>query len=301
MSLSTEVLTPEALAGIDPDALVDLLPAWLAGTVDATVSAQVRTAVSQVLAQAPAGAIAVAMARFPALGDAYDLHPADPLVRDVSRAYSGCLAAPGSTAHGLEQLRAAVHAGPVLLIGNHLSYVDTQLTDMLLARQDPALADRLVTIAGPKVYETTFRRFASLGLSTLKTAQSSTLSTNDAGLSPREIAEIALGTVRQAHDLLQAGRLVLLYPEGTRSRTGQLGPFLRGADRYTRLDGLQLVPVALTGSDRVFPIDAERLGPARVEVRFGAPIPVAGLARGQALAAAHAALAALLAGGPGDR
>jgi len=284
------------LQALDVPAIRALVPAWLATTVTG-VGADVERAVADVVAATADDELTAAFAALQGLGDSYRLYEADPFARRVSRAYISPLLLPGSDSDGTEHVAAALAAGPVLFVGNHRSYVDTQLTDALLARVRPDLADRLVTVAGPKVYATSFRRFASLGLATLKTAQSSQLATNDAGLSPREVARIALDTVRQAHALMASGRPVLLYPEGTRSRSGDLGPFLRAADRYARLDGLSVVPVALSGSEQVFPVDAEQLAPVVVRLRFGAPLAVAGIPRGQVLARARDALADMLAAG----
>ncbi|RME21593.1 MAG: 1-acyl-sn-glycerol-3-phosphate acyltransferase [Deltaproteobacteria bacterium] len=286
-------MTDDALLALEPAAIRRLLPSWLAATVT-EVGDEVERVVAEVVAASDDTDLARAFAALQCLGEEFRLYEADPFARRVSRAYMGPLLRPGSDIDGVDHVVGAAQSGPVLLVGNHRSYVDTQLTDALLARVRPDLADRLVTVAGPKVYATTFRRFASLGLTTLKTAQSTRLATNDAGLSAREVARIALNTVRQAHRCMQAGRPVLLYPEGTRSRTGRLGPFLRAAERYARLDGLQVVPVALTGSEQVFPIDAEQLGPAVVHLRFGRPLRVDAIERGGVLAAARTELAELL-------
>ena len=287
-------LAPQLVASLGPADARGLLPAWLASTVEADRGPQVRQAVREVLDGAEDLAISQALARFARLGEAYALHPADPLVRRIARAYMACLVLPGSAVSGLDGLRSSLAAGPVLLIGNHLSYVDTQLSDVLLAAQEATLADRLVTIAGPKVYESAFRRFAALGLSTLKTAQSSSVATELAQGGLREVARIAAETVRQAETLMREGHPVLLYPEGTRSRTGQLGPFLRGAARYARLPGLRVHPVGILGSDRVFPVGAEGLRAARVELRLGEAVPIEGLDKDAALERLREALAAVL-------
>jgi len=52
----------------------------------------------------------------------------------------------------------------------------------------------------------------------------------------------------QAKELIAAGRSVIIYPEGTRTRTGELGPFKKGAFTIALGLGLPLLPVAIDGS-----------------------------------------------------
>ena len=90
----------------------------------------------------------------------------------------------------------------MLLLCNHLAYCDTVIKDMLLDQIGATdAADRLTTVAGPKVYETPFRRMASRD----RYPQDSTVDNNHAQ-SDRTHAqagrEIAVGTMRAAHTLM---------------------------------------------------------------------------------------------------
>jgi len=71
--------------------------------------------------------------------------------------------------------------------------------------------------------------------------------------------------------LLAAGRDVIIYPEGTRSRDGVIGEFRGGAARLAAAAGAPLVPVGVTGT-RVLLAPGGRLRRARVTVRIGAPL-----------------------------
>lgn len=73
-----------------------------------------------------------------------------------------------------------------------------------------------------------------------------------------------------AADLLRAGRVVIVYPEGTRSRDGSLSRFHSGAARLAAEAGVPLVPVAIEGTRDLLPAHG-RLRRARVKVRFGTP------------------------------
>lgn len=262
------------LAGLDPAIARQLLPAWLGSYVGAGEEVRERfvARVIESLERTTDEEVAAILAAFANAGGDYRVYPAVPAARRLSRACMGELVA-GASVVGVSHLVAAAARGPTLLLCNHLSYVDTQITDLLLARTEAAtLWDRVVTVAGPKVYGAPFRRIAAICLNTLKTAQSTALATNEAGLSAREVGLIALETVRQAAELMSEGRPVLLYGEGTRSRTRRLQPFLRAVSKYIALPGVTIVPLAIAGSERVFPVDAEGMYPAPVELHIGAPI-----------------------------
>ncbi|HEV2889242.1 MAG TPA: 1-acyl-sn-glycerol-3-phosphate acyltransferase [Frankiaceae bacterium] len=70
---------------------------------------------------------------------------------------------------------------------------------------------------------------------------------------------------------LRAGRAVVVFAEGTRSRTGEVGPFHSGALRLAEAAGVPVVPVGLAGTRDVLPPHgALHLSP--VAVRIGTPL-----------------------------
>ena len=72
-----------------------------------------------------------------------------------------------------------------------------------------------------------------------------------------------------AQALMSDGWSVLIFPEGTRSRTGQIGPFLPGAGLLAVRTGRPVLPVRIVGIHAVLPPGARRPHRAAVEVRFG--------------------------------
>src|SRR5690606_21031007 len=52
----------------------------------------------------------------------------------------------------------------------------------------------------------------------------------------------------QAKELIAKGRSVIIYPEGTRTKTGVMGPFKKGAFRIAIGTGLPVLPVTLLGT-----------------------------------------------------
>ncbi|MEU9098747.1 lysophospholipid acyltransferase family protein [Streptomyces sp. NPDC048361] len=73
-------------------------------------------------------------------------------------------------------------------------------------------------------------------------------------------------------DGLRAGRAVVLFPEGTRGRDGEVGSFHRGALVLAAHAGVPVVPVGIAGTDRLLPKHG-RFRSALIRVRIGAPLP----------------------------
>jgi len=91
--------------------------------------------------------------------------------------------------------------------------------------------------------------------------------------------------LRAGIEVLKSGRPLLVHPEGTRSKDGELGQFRRGAANMALATGAPLVPARLVGSYDLYPPHRKfpRVLPDRtlrrptVVVRFGSPIyPAAG-------------------------
>lgn len=266
------------VAALEPALARQLIPEWLRGYVEgdpARCEAFVQAA-REALEATSDEELASLLRSFATIGSQYVLYPAEPAARRLSRAAMPQLLTEARV-EGAEGLLEAAR-GRCLLLSNHLSYVDTQVTDLLIAsRISEDLADRIVAVAGPKVYGSPFRRLASISLSTLKTAQTAGLAYNEAGLSPREVGRIALATVEQAGELMAEGHPILIYAEGSRTRTGRLQPFLRAVSKYAALPDVTLVPVAIEGTEHVFPLDQKAMRPAAVRLVFGEPFPAAGL------------------------
>jgi glycerol-3-phosphate dehydrogenase (NAD(P)+) len=77
-----------------------------------------------------------------------------------------------------------------------------------------------------------------------------------------------------AKELLARGEIVLIFPEGTRTRPGPLGQPRRGVARLALESGAPVVPVAIIGTDSIR--RGWRLRPRRVRVRAGQPLYFAG-------------------------
>lgn len=85
----------------------------------------------------------------------------------------------------------------------------------------------------------------------------------------RDSAKAAMARLRQYLDL---GMAVMIFPEGTRSRTSELLPFREGAFRLAIEAGADVLPIAITGTREALEKRSWRLGPSRGVVAVGTPI-----------------------------
>lgn len=69
---------------------------------------------------------------------------------------------------------------------------------------------------------------------------------------------------------------IVIFPEGTRSRTGELLPFKKGAFMLALHTHVDIVPVAVLGTRRILPKGDWRVKKGRIIVRFGEPISTVG-------------------------
>ncbi len=152
---------------------------------------------------------------------------------------------------GLDNLPAT---GPAILCPNHVSVIDSFVL--------PSVLPRRITYVGKAEYLDdwkTAKLFPALGMIPIDRAGG-------------DKAQAALDTAAR---LLEAGELFGIYPEGTRSSTGELHKGKTGPARLALRTGAPLVPIGLIGTRQVQPRDAPlpRLF-LPVEVRFGKPIDV---------------------------
>ena len=90
----------------------------------------------------------------------------------------------------------------------------------------------------------------------------------------------ARATINRAVARLKPGTGILFFPEGTRSRSGRLLAFKKGAFRVAIDRQMPILPVTVSGTREVMPPGSIRLRPGRVRLRFHPPIATAGLTVG---------------------
>jgi len=87
----------------------------------------------------------------------------------------------------------------------------------------------------------------------------------------------SLAAISRGAASLKAGNSFLIFPEGTRSRTGQLLPFKKGGFIMALEAQVPIVPVAVHGGRNAMRKGSAFVQPVTVSVRIGSPIPTAGL------------------------
>jgi len=81
-----------------------------------------------------------------------------------------------------------------------------------------------------------------------------------------------LKALKTTINLLKNGRCVSIFPEGTRSETGNLQVAKGGVGFIVEKSGCVVVPAYIDGSYKAFPKGAKWIKPVRITVAFGTPI-----------------------------
>lgn len=85
------------------------------------------------------------------------------------------------------------------------------------------------------------------------------------------------GTLRQAGDLLDSGKTVLIFPEGTRATDGRLRPFKAAMGHLALRHDVDILPIWLEGTAQVLPKGAKLPKGRKLEARIGPVLPVSEL------------------------
>ncbi|GAB1595170.1 lysophospholipid acyltransferase family protein [Lysobacter claricitrinus] len=79
-------------------------------------------------------------------------------------------------------------------------------------------------------------------------------------------------SLRAAGEIVKAGHVLCIFPEGTRTKNGRVGEFKAGAFQVALGAGVPVVPVAMTGSGAILPPNGFRVRPGTIRLRIGTPI-----------------------------
>jgi 1-acyl-sn-glycerol-3-phosphate acyltransferase len=76
----------------------------------------------------------------------------------------------------------------------------------------------------------------------------------------------AINSLQAAKGSLRPGSSVLFFPEGTRSKNGELLPFKKGAFMLARDIDIPVLPVTVRGTEKILPPGSLKLRPGRAEM-----------------------------------
>ena len=144
--------------------------------------------------------------------------------------------------------------GPVIIVANHLSYIDPVLIGGLFPRP-------IVFMAKKELWENAIVGRALTAI----------------GVVPVDRRNAAVSTARAAMRALRNGDPVTLFPEGTRSYDGQVQPFKTGFLKLARRTSAPVLPCGVAGTWEIWPRHRKVPRPGRITIAFGELMDVASL------------------------
>jgi 1-acyl-sn-glycerol-3-phosphate acyltransferase len=158
-------------------------------------------------------------------------------------------------AEGLEHIP---KSGPAILASNHLSFLDHFFL--------PSVIERPIFFLGKSDYFSGWQRYFF----------------ENVGVMPvdRGGGEAGEASLRKGQEILESGRLLGIYPEGTRSPDGRLYRGKTGPVRLAMRTGAPLIPVAMIGVFEVLPPGARIPKIRRVGIHVGRPMDLSRYAEG---------------------
>lgn len=227
--------------------------------------------IRRLVEEAPTLAEVPALLAFPA----WNRHPIVNAIRRISQA-TWILPPLRGVIHlrvqGLEHLDGL--AGPVIFASNHQSHLDVPA--ILLALPGP-WRTRVSPAMSKEFFAAHFFPRAHPWRQVLTNRLNYYLAAfffNAFPLPQREAG--TRQALRYAAEIAEDGYSLLIFPEGVRTRHGEIGPFLGGVGLLaSRLD-LPVVPIRIDGLQKVLPTGQTRPRPGPVTVTFGPPLRLGG-------------------------
>jgi 1-acyl-sn-glycerol-3-phosphate acyltransferase len=138
--------------------------------------------------------------------------------------------------------------GGVIVASNHISYLDPPLIAAVLPRRATFMARKglfNIPLLGWFISHYAF---------------------------PVDREKTLPSTIKEAVRRLKNGELLVMFPEGRRSETGEILEGKRGIGMIAHLSKAVVVPVLISGTNKALPVGAKWLKRAKISVIFGDPI-----------------------------
>ncbi|MBA7507369.1 Bifunctional protein Aas [subsurface metagenome] len=137
--------------------------------------------------------------------------------------------------------------GPLLVVANHLNLADPPLLWVSLGR-------KALFMAKEELFRFRFSGYFIRGF----------------GAFPVHRGQLDRKALRQAEQVLANGMALITFPEGTRSKSGQLQPAFSGSALIALHSGVPILPVGIAGTERIKGV-AWLLRRPRIAVNIGQP------------------------------
>lgn len=92
------------------------------------------------------------------------------------------------------------------------------------------------------------------------------------GAIPVDRGKLDRTALREAVKSLKSGKVLVIYPEGTRSIDGRLQPGKPGVGMIVKMSKALVIPAAIIDTDKAMPPGRFMIKPVRVTIKFGRPI-----------------------------
>src|SRR4051812_40898438 len=145
--------------------------------------------------------------------------------------------------------------GGVLLLSNHQSYLDPVLLGVRLERP-------IAYMAKSELFEGS--RFFTWLIRSLHAF-------------PIKQSSADVGAIKQAIAKLHEGNILNVYPEGSRTSDGEIGPILPGVALILKRAKVPIVPVVVDGSFKAWPRWRKIFRKHPVRIMYGRPMKIEGL------------------------
>jgi len=118
--------------------------------------------------------------------------------------------------------------GPVVVIANHLNLADPPLLGVSLGR-------KVVFMAKKELFRSRFSSYFIRGF----------------GAFPVHRGQLDRKALRQAGQVLAKGMALVMFPEATRSKSGQLQPAFSGSALIALRSGVPILPIGISGTEKI--------------------------------------------------
>jgi len=147
--------------------------------------------------------------------------------------------------------------GPLIFICNHLSNSDGLLLNEVLKEKDP------IFVAGVKLTANEFTKNAFKFIKTIP-------------IKPNSADKEAIARMVE---VLKSGKNIMIFPEGTRSRTGEMIEGKKGLLLIAKMSKATIVPIGMYGTEKFLPINDDDMANedfnyANIVINFGDPMEV---------------------------